>query len=143
MCGTMQSVRLRTNMFPVRNSHGPTGLRKLIGTSRWPSSMGLLIGPSLSSLFAHGWRSSPLNCDNDYLVHEPEEETAVQAVDSNSVRGFRRLKKPSSREMISATVAAFSCCPQFWNKHYRFHVPLLMKEAMFYRRDFYYQMTTR
>ena len=62
--------------------------RKWIGIARWPSSLGMLIRPSLDQCSPIG-RPSLLKCKNEYLVLALGEETAVQAVVDFIVWTFR------------------------------------------------------
>ena len=55
---------------------------------------------------------TPLKCKNEYPVLPLGEETAVQTVVGSIVWVFRRLKKPSSREMSARGYALHSVCPQ-------------------------------
>ena len=41
------------------------------------------------------------------------QETAVQAIVGSIVRAFRRLKKPTSREISARGYALYSVCPNF------------------------------
>ena len=67
-----------------------------------------------SPLFAERARPNRLKRENEYLLLALGEETAVQAVvDSISiVWAFRRLKKPSCREMSTRSYALYSVRPQ-------------------------------
>ena len=66
-----------------------------------------------SPLFAHTTRPTPLkyhSSKNEYLVLALGKETVVQAVVDSIVWAFRRLKKPSKREMSTRGNALPSVC---------------------------------
>ena len=76
----------------------------------WPSSLGMLIGPSPYHCSPIG--PTPLKCENVYLVLALGKETAVQAVVGSIVWAFGRLKKPRCWEMSARGYALDSVCPQ-------------------------------
>ena len=85
--------------------------RKLIGTARWPSSLGLLIEPSPHHCSPIG---RPYFCKNENLGLALGEETAVQTVVGSIVSAFRRIKRPRRWEMSARGYALYSVCTQLY-----------------------------
>ena len=99
--------KIPASKLPWANGMLPQA-RKLICTDQWPSQLGMLIGLSPHHCCT---RPSSLNCENEYLVLSPGEETTVQAVVGSIARAFLRLKKSRSREMSAHVYVLHSVCP--------------------------------
>ena len=105
------SGQLRVLRYAIRHWFFSQG-RKLIGTARCPSWLGMLIGPSPYHCSPIGRPPVHSSVKNEYLVLPLGEETAVQAVVGSIVRAFRRLKEPRIRERSARGYALYSVFPQ-------------------------------